>query len=234
MHGQSRTLCVFCSENSTYYHVAPTRNRALVREMLGENFSGVLVSDCLSIYDGVNLSSKNAILIICGRLAKNLNRRRKAHLSKTSKECFLMRWRWGGKKEEEKSGNKNEKSSRARLANCSFKPKRHRDRRKKSKTGCENSTNTSSRFLIIHASIRPTTLPSANCARCHHAQTERRQQNRKRSPHLGYLVQHRGHRATTGSKHRQCFHETRFRLNTYVPEAPPQEDTMNLLAGVPL
>ena len=54
MAGQPRTLHVTCTPTLTLFNVEATRTRAMVRERLGKNFAGVLVSDCLSIYDDVN------------------------------------------------------------------------------------------------------------------------------------------------------------------------------------
>lgn len=44
-------LWVFTRGDTTVYHVVAARNRAQVHAVLGEDFGGVLVSDCLSIYD---------------------------------------------------------------------------------------------------------------------------------------------------------------------------------------
>ena len=45
-------LWVFADEEQTLYRVDPRRKREVVHEVLGSDFSGVLVSDCLNIYDG--------------------------------------------------------------------------------------------------------------------------------------------------------------------------------------
>src|SRR5262249_13189328 len=47
-------LCVFTNLRLTLYKIAASRNRELIREILGEKYAGVLISDCLSIYDEVN------------------------------------------------------------------------------------------------------------------------------------------------------------------------------------
>ncbi len=44
-------LWVFVNTKSTLYIVAQSRGRCVVSELLGTNFGGVLVSDCLGIYD---------------------------------------------------------------------------------------------------------------------------------------------------------------------------------------
>jgi len=44
-------LWVFADEQQTLYRVDPRRRRTVVHEVLGADFPGVLVSDCLNIYD---------------------------------------------------------------------------------------------------------------------------------------------------------------------------------------
>jgi hypothetical protein len=44
-------LWVFADSHQTLYHVDPRRRREVVHEVLGSTFPGVLVSDCLNIYD---------------------------------------------------------------------------------------------------------------------------------------------------------------------------------------
>lgn len=44
-------LWVFTTPEETVYHVDDSRGSAVVREMLGDDFAGMLVSDCLSSYD---------------------------------------------------------------------------------------------------------------------------------------------------------------------------------------
>jgi beta-glucosidase-like glycosyl hydrolase len=46
-------LCVFTNQSVTLYQIVKTRNRELVKNILGD-YQGVLISDCLSIYDEVN------------------------------------------------------------------------------------------------------------------------------------------------------------------------------------
>lgn len=45
-------LWVFCHAEATIYRVERSRARRVITETLGSDFSGVLVSDCLNIYDG--------------------------------------------------------------------------------------------------------------------------------------------------------------------------------------
>ena len=52
--GPGHWLWVFASKDSTVYRVAEGRRRNIVVANLGAQYAGVLVSDCLSIYDGVN------------------------------------------------------------------------------------------------------------------------------------------------------------------------------------
>jgi len=47
-------LWVFTSATMTFYVVIKSRGAAVAMQVLGENFAGVLVSDCLAIYDGLN------------------------------------------------------------------------------------------------------------------------------------------------------------------------------------
>lgn len=51
--GQGHTLWVYTNQDGTYYRIVSSRNRATAKAILGEDFKGVLVSDCLSIYDGL-------------------------------------------------------------------------------------------------------------------------------------------------------------------------------------
>jgi hypothetical protein len=44
-------LWVFADEEQTVYRVEPRRDRAVVRRVLGAEYEGVLVSDCLASYD---------------------------------------------------------------------------------------------------------------------------------------------------------------------------------------
>lgn len=47
-------LWTFTNKNHTLYQVKDTRARQVIYDLLGENYQGVLVSDCLAIYDDVN------------------------------------------------------------------------------------------------------------------------------------------------------------------------------------
>jgi transposase len=52
--GPGYTLWVFTNQETTYYRVVEHRNRATAKAILSDDFQGVLVSDCLSIYDGLD------------------------------------------------------------------------------------------------------------------------------------------------------------------------------------
>ena len=52
--GPRHWLWVFADKSTTVYRVAQGRGRQVVVEMLGEQYAGVLVSDCLATYDDVN------------------------------------------------------------------------------------------------------------------------------------------------------------------------------------
>jgi hypothetical protein len=50
---QPHWLWVFANADQTLYRIDHRRGREVVKELLGNDFSGVLVSDCLNIYDGL-------------------------------------------------------------------------------------------------------------------------------------------------------------------------------------
>jgi transposase len=52
--GPGHWLWVFANKDSTVYRVAEGRGRNIVVENLGVDYAGVLVSDCLNVYDEVN------------------------------------------------------------------------------------------------------------------------------------------------------------------------------------
>ncbi|MEO0887303.1 MAG: transposase [Cyanobacteria bacterium J06648_10] len=53
VNGSGYTLWVYTNQDGTYYRIVDSRNRATAEAILGHDFNGVLVSDCLSIYDGI-------------------------------------------------------------------------------------------------------------------------------------------------------------------------------------
>lgn len=52
--GAGYTLWVFTNHETTYYRIVAHRDRATAADILSDAFQGVLVSDCLSIYDGLD------------------------------------------------------------------------------------------------------------------------------------------------------------------------------------
>lgn len=52
--GPGHWVWVFANQNSTVYRVTQGRGRHIIVESLGDDYAGVLISDCLSIYDDVN------------------------------------------------------------------------------------------------------------------------------------------------------------------------------------
>ncbi len=54
LNGVGYTLWVFTNADITYYRIVSQRTRETARQILGADFAGVLVSDCLSIYDDLN------------------------------------------------------------------------------------------------------------------------------------------------------------------------------------
>lgn len=52
--GAGHWLWVFANGDSTVYRVAAGRGRNVVLETLGSDYAGVLISDCLAVYDEVN------------------------------------------------------------------------------------------------------------------------------------------------------------------------------------
>lgn len=49
--GPGYWLWILTNEHGTYYRVVPSRSKPAARELIGQDFDGVLVSDCLNIYD---------------------------------------------------------------------------------------------------------------------------------------------------------------------------------------
>jgi len=47
-------LWVFTNADQTLYRVADNRSREVIRQVIGTDYKGVLISDCLNIYDDVN------------------------------------------------------------------------------------------------------------------------------------------------------------------------------------
>jgi transposase len=51
MGGPKSWLWVFTNERITFYKVADNRSRNIIEQVVGKDYPGVLISDCLSIYD---------------------------------------------------------------------------------------------------------------------------------------------------------------------------------------
>lgn len=47
-------LWVFTNEAQTLYKVSTSRGREVIQEIIGNDYQGVLISDCLAVYDGVS------------------------------------------------------------------------------------------------------------------------------------------------------------------------------------
>ncbi len=56
LNGKNAWLWVFTNDQHTYYHIDERRNRQVIDQIIGEDYRGVFVSDCLNIYD--NLTQK--------------------------------------------------------------------------------------------------------------------------------------------------------------------------------
>lgn len=52
--GPKHWLWVFTNQHLTLYQVADSRGRKVIQQILGDHYPGVLISDCLNIYDTVN------------------------------------------------------------------------------------------------------------------------------------------------------------------------------------
>lgn len=78
-------LWTFTNEDITYYRVEESRNREVISKVIGNNYQGVLVSDCLVVYDGV-----------CDKQQKCYAHHLKAigqALERTPKSEYLMQWK---------------------------------------------------------------------------------------------------------------------------------------------
>jgi hypothetical protein len=52
--GDGYYLWVLTTDEHTYYRIVPARTQDAAKDLIGESFDGVLVTDCLNIYDGLN------------------------------------------------------------------------------------------------------------------------------------------------------------------------------------
>src|SRR5947209_9833552 len=75
--GRSAWLWVFADENVTLYRIRPSRAHDVVVEVLGEEFGGVLVSDCFLAYDPLGCEKQKCLahlLKTCGEIERSKTR----------------------------------------------------------------------------------------------------------------------------------------------------------------
>jgi transposase len=75
--GRSAWLWVFADEHATLYRIRPSRAHDVVVEVLGEEFGGVLVSDCFLAYDPLPFAKQKCLahlLKTCGEIERSKTR----------------------------------------------------------------------------------------------------------------------------------------------------------------
>jgi transposase len=75
--GRSAWLWVFADEHATLYRIRPSRAHEVVVEVLGEEFAGVLVSDCFLAYDPLPFAKQKCLahlLKTCGEIERSKTR----------------------------------------------------------------------------------------------------------------------------------------------------------------
>ncbi len=75
--GRSAWLWVFANEDITLYRIRPSRAHGVVVEVLGEDFAGVLVSDCFLAYDPLPYAEQKCLahlLKTCGEIERSKTR----------------------------------------------------------------------------------------------------------------------------------------------------------------
>jgi len=75
--GRSAWLWVFADEHATVYRIRPSRAHEVVVEVLGEEFAGVLVSDCFLAYDPLRFAKQKCLahlLKTCGEIERSKTR----------------------------------------------------------------------------------------------------------------------------------------------------------------
>ena len=75
--GRSAWLWVFADEHATLYRIRPSRAHDVVVEVLGEDFGGVLVSDCFLAYDPLPFAKQKCLahlLKSCGEIERSKTR----------------------------------------------------------------------------------------------------------------------------------------------------------------
>lgn len=75
--GRSAWLWVFADEHATLYRIRPSRGHEVVVEVLGEDYQGVLVSDCFLAYDPLNFKKSKCsahLLKRCSEIEQSKSR----------------------------------------------------------------------------------------------------------------------------------------------------------------
>jgi transposase len=75
--GRSAWLWVFADEHATLYRIRPSRAHEVVVEVLGEDYGGVLVSDCFLAYDPLPFAKQKCLahlLKTCGEIERSKTR----------------------------------------------------------------------------------------------------------------------------------------------------------------
>lgn len=81
-------LWTFTTPRATLYRVEQSRAGQIARETLGEAFSGMLVSDCLNVYDSVNCRKHKCIAHHQRAIRQARDR------PDTPDETYLEQWKW--------------------------------------------------------------------------------------------------------------------------------------------
>lgn len=75
--GRSAWLWVFADEHATLYRIRPSRGHEVVVEVLGDDYQGVLVSDCFLAYDPLNFTKSKCsahLLRRCSEIEQSKSR----------------------------------------------------------------------------------------------------------------------------------------------------------------
>jgi len=84
--GPGYWLWVFTTPEQTVYHVDDSRGSKVVQDILGEDFRGMLVSDCLSSYDPADYSKHKCIAHHLRAISKAMK------LPGTTDDTYLVAW----------------------------------------------------------------------------------------------------------------------------------------------
>ncbi len=85
--GPGYWLWVFTTAEQTVYRVDRSRGSKVVNDILGDDFSGMLVSDCLSSYDPVEYAKHKCIAHHLRAISKAME------LAGTTDQTYLLEWR---------------------------------------------------------------------------------------------------------------------------------------------